>query len=92
MIEITNTITNNELRLDIGQIQMEDYKKIQDYVQYVALCYFNEVPQNRVRGYIDWFSHQKIGSRMCLMALAEDRTCLGKVNRSKEFQVYIRNI
>ena len=92
MLEITNTITNNDLRLDIGQIQMEDYKKLQDYVQLVAMCYFHEVPQNRVRGSIDWFSHEKIGSRLCINALAEDRTCLGKVNRSKSFQVSIRFI
>jgi hypothetical protein len=92
MIEITNTITNNDLRLDIGQIQMEDYKKIQDYVQLVAMCYFHEVPQNRVRGSIDWFSHEKIGSRLVIKALAEDRTSLGKVNRSKPFAVSIRYV
>ena len=90
MILITNNLTTDELRLDIGQIQMEDYQKIQDYVQFVAMAYFHDAAQNRVRGSIDWFSFQKAEVGRAVRALAEKRNGLGKVIRSKEFCVMVR--
>lgn len=86
MIKVSNTLTGHFAEFDIAEISYSDYPKLTQYTQDVALAFFHDRPQNRVRGHIDWFRTFTRNNARIIGACAE---AVGGRATSREFSIVL---